>query len=54
MLIRELLFKTWYLLLGILIISLFMSTLVNPTIVILISMIGTLIVLIAAQKSLKS
>jgi hypothetical protein len=37
-----------------LIISLFMSTLVNPTIVILISMIGTLIVLIAAQKSLKS
>jgi len=53
MLIRELLFKTWYLVLAILVISLFISTIVNPTAVLVIAIASTLMVLLKVQKGLK-
>jgi 4-hydroxybenzoate polyprenyltransferase len=53
MLIRELLFKTWYLVLAILVLSFFISTIVNPTAVLVIAIASTLLVLFKVQKGLK-
>jgi 4-hydroxybenzoate polyprenyltransferase len=50
---REIIFKAWYLLVGILVLSLFVSTIVNPTVVISVSIAGTLAVLYGVQRSLK-
>lgn len=50
---KELLFKTWYLVLGILAISFLISTIVNPTVVLVLSITSTLAVLFQVRKGLK-
>ena len=50
---KELLFSTWYLILVILVSSWFVSTIVNPSFVLFISIASTLMVLWTAQKRLR-
>jgi hypothetical protein len=53
MLLKELIFKTWFVLLSTLVISLFISTIVNPTVVLAVLIASTLTVLFKAKKGIK-